>query len=227
MNAKSRRKLEMGKRALGFSRAHPDQSVGYTAAVDRLADRLQAGDQLALQQRDGLLEVRAASQVKRELKKTLAQAHLRHLAQAARLAGKEAPAIAQKFAVPATKLPYASFRTAAGAVVTEAETNADLLRKYGLAEPVVASLKSTLDQFDAAVERGSVGRRTHVGASSDLDNVAAEVVALVGLIDGMNRIRFAGEPEVLAEWENVSDVRATPVRSKDEGGEGGEVRPAA
>ena len=61
------------------------------------------------------------------------------------------------------------------------------------------------------------------------------MVALVGLIDGMNRIRFAGEPEVLAEWENVRDVRATPVRtSPDEGGEGevppvsgGEVRPAA
>ena len=96
-------------------------------------------------------------------------------------------------------------------MAAEAEGNADLLWKYGLAEPVFASR----------------GRRAHVDASADLDNLAAEVVALVGLIDGMNRIRFAGEPEVLAEWENVSDVRATPVRSKDEGGEGGEVRPAA
>jgi hypothetical protein len=227
MNAKSRRKLEMGKRALEFSRAHPDQSVGYTAAVDRLADRLQVGDQLALQQRDGLLEVRAATRVKRELKKAMAQTHLRHLAQAARLAGREAPAIAEKFAVPPAKLPYASFRTAAGAVAAEAEGNADLLRKYGLAEPVFASLKATLEQFDAAVERGSLGRRAHVGASADLDNVAAEVVALVGLIDGMNRIRFAGEPELVAEWVNASDVRATPVKASPQEGVGGEVRPAA
>ena len=61
------------------------------------------------------------------------------------------------------------------------------------------------------------------------------MVDLVGLIDGMNRIRFAGEPELVAEWVNASDVRATPVRSPvEEEGEGevppvsgGEVRPAA
>jgi hypothetical protein len=48
------------------------------------------------------------------------------------------------------------------------------------------------------------------------------VVALVGLIDGMNRIRFAGEPELVGEWVNVSDVRATPVRSTaEDGGESG------
>ena len=73
--------------------------------------------------------------------------HLRHLAKAARLAGKEMPAIAEKFTVPPATLPYASFRTAAGAVGAEAEGNADLLWKYGLAEPVFASR----------------GRRAHVG----------------------------------------------------------------
>ena len=43
MNAKSRRKLEMGARALDFSRAHPDASPGYTAAMTRLEERVFAG----------------------------------------------------------------------------------------------------------------------------------------------------------------------------------------
>ena len=60
MNAKSRRRIEMGTRALDFSRAHPDASPGYTAAVTRLEERLARAEQLATQQREGTLQVRAA-----------------------------------------------------------------------------------------------------------------------------------------------------------------------
>ena len=213
MNAKSRRKLEMGQRALEFSRAHPDTSVGYTTAVDRLADRLTAGEQVARQQRDGLLEVRAATQTKKGLRRTMVKAHLKHLIRAARLASREVPAISAKFEGAAQVRPYATFRTVASAVVGEAESNKDLLLKYGLSEPVCDSLKAALEQLDAAIERGNRGRRAHVGASADLDGIASEVVGLVGLIDGMNQVRFVGQVELLAEWKNASDVRATPVKS--------------
>jgi len=70
MNAKSRRKIEMGRRALDFSRAHPDASPGYTAVVTQLEERLTRAEQLAGQQRDGLLEVRAATARKFELRPT-------------------------------------------------------------------------------------------------------------------------------------------------------------
>ena len=53
MNAKTRRKIEMGTRALDFSRAHPDASPGYAAALASLEQRLARADQLAAQQRDG------------------------------------------------------------------------------------------------------------------------------------------------------------------------------
>ena len=36
MNARSRRKIEMGTRALEFSRAHPDVDPGYAAATAKL-----------------------------------------------------------------------------------------------------------------------------------------------------------------------------------------------
>ena len=71
----------MGARALDFSRAHPDASPGYTAAMTRLEERLARGEQLASQQREGLLEVRAATARKMELRRAMRQAHLSHLAE--------------------------------------------------------------------------------------------------------------------------------------------------
>ena len=40
MRARSRRKLEMGQRALEFSRAHPDSNPGYETALVRLEEML-------------------------------------------------------------------------------------------------------------------------------------------------------------------------------------------
>ena len=96
MNAKSRRRIEMGTRALDFSRAHPDASPGYTAAVTRLEERLARAEQLATQQREGTLQVRAATARKRELRRTMRRTHLTHLARVARVAAREMPDLAQK-----------------------------------------------------------------------------------------------------------------------------------
>jgi hypothetical protein len=61
MNAKSRRRIEMGTRALEFSRAHPDESPGYAAALTRLEERLDRAEALAGLQREGTLRVRAST----------------------------------------------------------------------------------------------------------------------------------------------------------------------
>lgn len=66
MNAKSRRRIEMGTRVLDFSRTHPDASAGYTAALTRLEALLGRADELASRQRDGLLEVRGSTARKRQ-----------------------------------------------------------------------------------------------------------------------------------------------------------------
>ncbi len=53
MDAKVRRRLDMGARALEFGHAHPLESPGYAATMVRLEERLVRADQLATQQRDG------------------------------------------------------------------------------------------------------------------------------------------------------------------------------
>jgi hypothetical protein len=233
MNAKSRRKIEMGRRALDFSRAHPDASPGYTAAVTRLEERLTRANELAGQQRDGLLEVRAATARKFELRRSMRQAHLAHLAQVAKIAGREVPELAQKFVFKPRTTSYLAFRTAARGIAAEAESQKEVLVKHGLVEAVLESLVQALDQFDAAVENGSAGRQAHVGASAELGAVADEVVQIVNVMDGLNRYRFAKEGELLAAWESASNVSATPRSSTPKAGTGdappagGEIRPAA
>jgi hypothetical protein len=56
VKAKTGRKLEMGARALIFSRVHPDPSSGYAALLAHLEDRLARATHLAGQQRDGIIE---------------------------------------------------------------------------------------------------------------------------------------------------------------------------
>jgi hypothetical protein len=51
MNAESRRKIEMGARALDFSRAHPDTEPGTATAVARLEQLLARAAEMATVQR--------------------------------------------------------------------------------------------------------------------------------------------------------------------------------
>src|SRR5215218_1415771 len=208
--AKTRRKLNMGTRVMEFSRKYPDPSPGYIAAVARLQDRLARAEQLARQQNDGRSEVRVATGRKRELRRLMLQAHLDHLANVAEIASVEEPELLQKFVFPSDATTYQAFQTAASGIAAEAESRKDLLVKHGLSEDVLTGLKTSLDQFETAVEQGVAGRLAHVGASAELVVVSEQVVQVVKVMNGLIRLRFGNQPEILAAWESASNVLATP-----------------
>ena len=225
----------MATRALDFSRAHGDPSPGYAAAVARLEQRLARAQQLATQQREGILEVRSSSEQKRDLRRQMRRGELAHLAGVAAIASAELPELAQKFTLAPMKSPYLAFRTAARSMAAEAQAHKELLVQHGLAETVVESLTETLDEFDRAIERGNEGRREHVGASAELDTVGDELVQIVRMMDGLNRVRFAEDSESGAAWESASNtlgparssgIKPTPGPSEPPAS-GGEVKPAA
>lgn len=99
------------------------------------------------------------------------------------------------------------------------------------------SLTQALEQFDAAVEQGTQGRWAQVEASAELNTVVGEVVQVVKVTDGLNRLRFAKEAEALAAWASASNVLAAPPLSpppkpaheapEEPSLAGGEIRPAA
>lgn len=218
MNAKARRKLEMGARALEFSRDHPDAAAGYAAALARLEDRLNRAAQLEAQQREGILLSRAATARKQELRRTMKQAQLGHLASVAEVASSEVPELAQKFVLPQTTQSYRAFRTAARGIEAEARDRKELLVKHGLSETVLDGLTESLNEFDAVVVQGSDSRIAHVGASFELDDVADEVVQVVKVMNGLNHWRFRKDGELLASWQAASNVVATPHPADEKAG---------
>jgi hypothetical protein len=60
------------------------------------------------------------------------------------------------------------------------------------------------------VEQGAAGRLAHVGASAELVVVADAGVQVVNVMNGLIRIRFGNQPELLAAWESAKNVLATP-----------------
>jgi hypothetical protein len=206
MNAKTRRRIEMGTRALGFSLAHPDASPGYATTLGRLEERLARAGKLIDLQRDGFAQVRGATVQKRDLRRLVGRTQLRHLARVAEGAANEVPEVVQKFVLPREQSPYLEFQAEAHAMLAEAQTHKELLVKHGLADTLLDGLVKNLDQFDKAVEQGTEARRAHVGASAELDVIGDEILHLVKVMDTLNRFRFAGAAEVLAEWESASNV---------------------
>ena len=229
MNAKSRRKTEMGKRALNFSQAHPDPSPGYAAALARLENRLARAEDLATQQLEGILQVRAATAQKRELRRTMRRTQLAHIVRVAEAAASELPELAQKFVARPEGTPYVVFRTAARSLVAEAQTQKELLVRHGLTDTVLDSLVQSLDEFDQAIEQGSEGRRSHVGASAELEAVTDEIALIVRVMDGLNGFRFVNDAESLAGWKSASNTFPAPSSPSKPTvpPASGEVRPAA
>lgn len=217
----------MGRRALEFCRAHPDESPGYAAIVARLEERLARSTEAAELQRRGFLAVRAATRIKHTLRERMRRAHIAHLASVGLVAAREAPELERKFQLPLDATTYLAFRTAAQGIAADALGAKEVLVRNGLVESVLTDLDQSLKQFDTAVEQGAEGRRLHVGASAELRALADEIVQVVKVMSGLNRLRFAADGERLAAWESASSVAATPRTPPAAPPSGEEVQPAA
>ena len=134
MDARSRRKLGMAANAADFSRGHPDESEGYQAVLSSVEEKLARAKEALAEQRSGLLGVHANATRKLELRRTMRDAHLAHLAQVGRAARREAPEVAQKFVFRLGTSTHVAFQTTARAFLGEAETHRELLVRYGLVE---------------------------------------------------------------------------------------------
>jgi hypothetical protein len=233
MNAESRRRIEMGKRALEFSRAHPDTEPGSDALVARLEQQLARADEAATTQRDGRIHVRAASARKKDLRREMRLGAIAHLAEVGRAAAREQHELGKTFRFKPDAETFLAFRTAARSMAAAAEEHREVLLKYGLSPSVLEEFKTRLDEYDAAVALGNDGKTAHVGATQELEPLSLEILRTVRLMDGRNRQRFADDGQLLGSWISASRVLGEPQGRPDavqpDGGKPaeGEVRPAA
>ena len=234
MNAQSRRKIEMGTRALEFSRAHPDTEPGTRDVATRLEQLVARAEDTATAQRNGLIQVRAASARKEELRRAMLAVPIAHLAEVGRAAAREEHELGKTFRFRPGASTFLAFRTAARGMASAAQAHREVLAKYGLSQSVLEEFVQMLDQFDAAVALGNEGRAAHVGATRELRAVASEIVRTVRVMDGRNRQRFAAGWAAAGEWISASTVLGSHGRygvgrrdAGRRGGEAGRVRRAS
>ena len=76
----------------------------------------------------------------------------------------------------------------------------ELLARHGLQDAVMDDLIVKVAAYEDAVQHGAEGRRQHIGTTAQLRAVADEMVRVVQVMDGFQRLRFAKDPERLAAW---------------------------
>jgi hypothetical protein len=210
----------MARRVRDFGRSHEDAGPSYTAARTRAEQLLVEADEILARQNDGFVDARNATARKHELRERMTRIHLRHLATVGRQAAAEDPNLERRLALVVENRSFAAFRAVAGRIAADAAAQRELLLRHGLDEQVLDDFARSLDRFDGAVALGHQGRQKHVAATAALRRVASAVVRAVEVMDGVNRFRFADDPETLRAWESASTVvTVTPAPE--------EVKPAA
>src|ERR687897_381818 len=138
MNSESRRKIEMGRRALEFCVAHPDTEPGTATVVTRLEQLVARAEDTATAQRNGLLQVGAAAERKEELRRSMRAGPIAHLSQVGRAAAREEHELGNAFrsSKPGSNT-FMSFRTAARSMAAAAESGKEVLLRHGLSQPVL------------------------------------------------------------------------------------------
>src|SRR4051812_31595434 len=127
MKARTRRRLEMGARALIFCRLYPTPSTGYARLLAKLEVCLVRATAMAEEKRQGTLESHVAALGKLELLRTVRTVHLAHLRHVAQIAAVDLPDLALKFKLKRGTISYREFQVAARALAEEALRRKDEL----------------------------------------------------------------------------------------------------
>ena len=200
-------KIEMAKTVRDFCKANPSDDPGYATALGRLEDRLARFDALALRQSAARSAEGAAVDRRNQLRRDHHFQLVRHVVRAGQLAAREQPQLLRKFKLGPLGGTHTAFLVSARRTLEEAVANQEALVAQGLSLQMLEELKQRLAEYEQAMGEVHVGRTAHMGARTDLEVVAAEVVRQVELLNTFNQRRFRNDPERLGAWEGARTRR--------------------
>ena len=236
VNTNVRRKLEMVTRVRTFSRAHPSTEPTYTTVLGRLEGRLTEAEAIAAKQHEARVAARDARLRRKELRRVVHFQLLPYLVAVGNVAAKSRGEPTKQFRLPETSTNNQVFLTAVKGLVTAAGEQREVLVAAGMAPALLDELQRKLAEFETASEEARAKRLSHIGARVDLDKIAGKLMDDVRVLEGINRWRFAKDPEVMAEWDAARHLPPTrpaevPVKVKEVTPTGptdpGRVAPAA
>lgn len=215
MDAILRRRLEMAGRVRDFLRTHQTDGVGQGLGLAKLESLLERAEQLAEQQRVGLVTARAATKQRRKVRRALSTKLLRYMRVVGAVVSKQNHALAEQFRVPPSNASAQALLTAGLTILEKATANKETLIGLGMDPQVLEALGQALGDFEQTLEDSRAGRREHVGASADLQVVTAEIGEQVRLLDGVVQYRFGDNAELMGAWASARNVLG-PFKPKGE-----------
>jgi len=224
MNALLRRRLEMAARVRDFLRAHKTDAVGEGLGLAKLEELIARAETLDAQQRAGLVVSRSSAKQRRELRHALQSKLLLYLRALGALVETENGELAVQFQFPPSNSSHQALVTAGRGMLEQASAQKDVLLARGMPPALLDDLAAALGELEKAIEATRAGRRDHVGASADLNAVAAEIKKQVRALDGMVRYRFGDNAELMGAWCSARNVLG-PFKTKSEPEAGGGQTP--
>lgn len=206
MLAELRRKQATAVRVRDFFLENPSDEPGHKQLFDQLQERISRSDVLSVLQEVGAKKERAAVAYRSQLRRKMRLELLPHLVRIGQAIGKEHPDLAGRFQIPMLSMPLRVFRDMTKSMLDLALENRDLFVAKGLSQGFLDDLSGTFAEFEKATSTAHEGRRDHVGATAELAHVTVEIMELVRQLDGLNRYRFAKDPNLLAKWKSVRIV---------------------
>jgi hypothetical protein len=227
MNAMLRRRLEMAVRVRDFLRAHKTDGVGEGLGLAKLEELVQRAEELSGQQRAGVALARQATKQRQQVRRALQGQLLRYLRVVGKVAAKEKGELANAFPLPPANASHEALLTAGRKTLENATAQKDVLVSLGMSPQVIDDLAKALGELEQTIEATWAGRREHVGASADLDAVAAAIAEQVQLLDGVVRYRFGDDAELMGAWNSARNVLGPFKPKEQKSGEGGSGTPKA
>jgi hypothetical protein len=197
--------LDMAGRVVTFTNAHPDDNPAGVTLAAQLAEQLAHATTLGDRQRNSALTGESATDRKEELRVSLRQ-HFAALAGISRAARKENPDLTVHLRLPRSKTADATFLETLRVAVAEATADRDLFLKYAMPPALLDTITAQLAEFEAALTRQRNAAADQVGASAELKAVKEEIMRMVKHLDSIHRLRFRGDPDLLAAWKSARNV---------------------
>ena len=226
MNAQLRRRLEMAGRVRDFLRAHKTDGVGEGLGLAKLEELIVRAEALDEQQRAGIVTTRLSTKHREGLRRALQSKLLLYLRALGGLGDPENGEAAVQFQVPPSNASHVALLTAGRDMLEKATGQKDVLLSRGMPPTLLDDLAGALGGLEKTIESTRAGRRDHVGASADLQTVAAEIKKQVRALDGMVRYRFGDNAELMGAWRSARNVLG-PFKTKNEPEAGGDQTPKA
>jgi hypothetical protein len=198
--------MEMGVHARDFNRTNPLTDANHALVLNELEETIKQMEALAAQQVTGIVSRGSSSVRRKEIRQRLNDGLLRHLVTVANAAAEERPELIREFRMPSTSLSHTVYRTVARTLLDKGVAQRELLLKHGLGDTLLEDLRLAVDELDASVEETVASKQRHILARTELRRLSDEVMQLVGVLDGINRYRFAREPQLLAAWDRAKHV---------------------